>query len=303
MGEPRGLHAKLAEVMAEAERIPKRGTAPAAMGGFPFVQVGDAADAIRAALGARGVSMLPSAIDVIGEAEHATSSGKTMTTLTVRTTWTLVDGETGQSAVIQSIGAGADMGDKAAPKAQTSAMKYALLMGFLLSTGDDVEQTDTSDRQQRTHTGRASRPADTEPEDNEPVLVPIGTETHTGKVTRGDGRANDCTYHAHPDGYRFGFKLALADGKAVPQVVCNGAIGLGLHGLVGDELVGQTVTVTGEAFRVEQRGRRPYRRIVVSSIAGEDWRVPATEGPTEAESEPLFSPEAQAALDEQLAAL
>lgn len=272
---PRGLHVKLAEVMAEAERIPKRGIAPAAMGGFPFVQVGDAADAIRAALGARGVSMLPSAIEMIGEAEHATSSGKTMTTLTVRTTWTLVDGETGQSAVIQSIGAGADMGDKAAPKAQTSAMKYALLMGFLLSTGDDVEQSDTSDRQRRTPTGK--RPAVNEPEDNEPILVSLGTESHEGKVTKGDGQSNDCVYHAHPDGYRFGFRLAMADGKGLPQVVCNGAIGLGLYGLIGDDIVGQTVKVTGEAFRVETRGRRPYRRLVVSAIEGDGWRVPMPE--------------------------
>jgi hypothetical protein len=50
MAETRSLHRKLAQVMYEAERIPKRGKAPAAMGGFEFVQVGDAADFIRKAL-------------------------------------------------------------------------------------------------------------------------------------------------------------------------------------------------------------------------------------------------------------
>ena len=146
MTEPQGLHRKLAQVMYEAGRIPKNGRAPAAMGGFEFVQVGDAADYIRKALGEHGVSMLPTSVEVMGETEHETKSGGTMTTQTVRTTWTLTDGETGQTATIQSIGTGADTGDKFSPKAQTNSMKYALLMGFLLSTGDDPEQEDTADR-------------------------------------------------------------------------------------------------------------------------------------------------------------
>jgi hypothetical protein len=138
---------KLAEVMAEVDRIPKNGTAPREMGGFKFVQVGDAADAIRKGLGARGVSMLPTRIEPWGEKEHETKSGGVMTTLTIKTIWTLTDGETGESAIIESLGTGADRGDKFAPKAQTNAMKYALLMGFLMSTGDDPEMQDSSDRQ------------------------------------------------------------------------------------------------------------------------------------------------------------
>lgn len=154
----RSLHRKLAQVMYEVDRIPKNGTAPAAMGGFKFVQVGDAADVIRKALAEHNVSMIPSAVDVIGETEHATGTGKMMTTLTVRTTWTLTDGDSGETAVIQSLGAGADMGDKAAPKAQSNAMKYALLMGFLLSTGDDPEGSDSSDRQPHRPAPAAPRP-------------------------------------------------------------------------------------------------------------------------------------------------
>ena len=92
----RSLHRKLAQVMYEAERIPKNGTAPPAMGGFKFVQVGDAADVIRKALAEHNVSMLPTSVELIGETEHATSSGKMMTTITVRTTWTLSDGDSGE---------------------------------------------------------------------------------------------------------------------------------------------------------------------------------------------------------------
>lgn len=181
MSTERKLHAKLAQVMEEVGRIPKNGVAPAAMGGFQFVQAGDAADAIRKALASRQVSMIPSGVDVLGESEHPTANGKVMTTLTIRTTWTLTDGETGETAIIQSIGSGADMGDKAAPKAQTSAMKYALLMGFLLSTGDDPEQADTSDRQQRQRRAQTQQAA-TAAADARPVAASVAPAA-SGPVT------------------------------------------------------------------------------------------------------------------------
>lgn len=134
----KGLHAKLAEVMLEVGRIPKNGTAPAAMGGYAFVQVGDAADPIRKALAVRGVTMLPETVDVT-DLQLEGGRNKNMTTMTVKTVWRLTDGESGESTTIESLGTGADSGDKFSPKAQTNAMKYALLMGFLLSTGDDPE--------------------------------------------------------------------------------------------------------------------------------------------------------------------
>ena len=70
MPDKLSLHGKLAQVMYEAERIPKRGRAPAAMGGFEFVQVGDAADVIRKALAEHKVSMIPSAIEFVDSIEH-----------------------------------------------------------------------------------------------------------------------------------------------------------------------------------------------------------------------------------------
>ena len=135
----RSLHRKLAQIMYEAERIPKNGRAPAAMGGFPFVQVGDAADFIRKALAEKVITMMPTSVRVISQQDRPTKAGGTMTTVDIVTDWTLTDGESGESIVIQSFGAGADGGDKYSGKAQTNAMKYALLMGFLLSTGDDPE--------------------------------------------------------------------------------------------------------------------------------------------------------------------
>ena len=264
--KPRGLHAKLAEVMAEAGRIPKNGKAPAQMGGFEFVQVGDAADAIRKALGDRGVSMLPSGVEVIGEAEHATKSGGTMTTLTVRTTWTLTDGETGESAVIQSIGSGADTGDKASPKAQTNSMKYALLMGFLLSTGDDPEQTDVSDRVA-----------------GEEVEL-LGRIQKDGIIQKGGAERYQAEWRAEPDGYAIGFKLKLAgEDRDIPQVLVEGSIGQALYlATASSTIVGTKVTVKGHLYNVRQKGRTSYYRLIISKpetdfIETPEVRIPMLE--------------------------
>jgi hypothetical protein len=283
------LHKKLAEVMAEAERIPKNGTAPPQMGGFKFVQVGDAADAIRKALGSRGVSMLPSAVEIVSESEHETSSGKAMTTLTVRTTWTLVDGSTGETATIQSLGAGADTGDKAAPKAQSNAMKYALLMGFLLSTGDDPEQTDTSDRAART---------------SEPRLELLGNLQKVGVLQKGTASGFDGQWRDGQDGHQIGFRFKLdGEDRDIPQLIIKGTIGEALH-VMGEALMGARVTVKGKLYGVHQQGRQTYYRLVVGEhpavdfVSTPDWRVPALDTePVEAPSVPLFDDAEQAKID------
>ena len=137
--ETRSLHRKLAQIMHEAERIPKNGRAPGAMGGYPFVQVGDAADFVRKALAEQVLTMMPTDLRVIQQVDRTTKAGGSMTTVDIVMDWTITDGESGESIVIRSFGAGADGGDKYSGKAQTNAMKYALLMGFLLSTGEDPE--------------------------------------------------------------------------------------------------------------------------------------------------------------------
>ena len=265
--ETRTLHAKLAEVMAEADRIPKNGTY-SGQGTFKYVLVGDAADAIRKALGDRKVSMLPSNVEVISESEHQTRSGGTMTTLTIRTTWTLVDGESGETATIQSIGTGADAGDKASPKAQTNAMKYALLMGFLLSTGDDPEQSDTSDRQDRT--GKSA---------GEEKLDLLGDITRSGTIAKGDGRHSNLEAHETPDGHHIAFRLEVSKDAHIPQVCVEGELGRALFVALGESeassLLGKKVKVTGRLYEVRQPQRRMVHRLIVTKLETDDWIIPA----------------------------
>jgi len=271
MTETHKLHAKLAEVMAEAERIPKNGTAPPQMGSFKFVQSGDAADFIRKALGSRGVSMLPTAVEVVERRDYETKSKAIMTEITVRQTWTLTDGETGETATIQSIGSGADTGDKAAPKAMTSAMKYAHLTGFMLSTGDDVEQHDTSDRQ-ATETTQVG---------NE-TLELLGRIQKSGVAMAGGAAGYKGEWRETPDGHAIGFRLQLPD-RDIPQVLIVGSIAEALY--VGQPVVvGEQVTVKGHLFNVKQPNRKAYYRLIVGErpedfIETADLRVPPLSDP------------------------
>lgn len=291
--EPKGLHAKLAEVMAEAGRIPKNGTY-SGQGSFKYVLVGDAADAIRKALGERGVSMLPTAVDVVSEAEHETRSGGTMTTITIRTTWTLTDGETGQTAVIQSIGTGADAGDKASPKAQTNAMKYAVLMGFLLSTGDDPEQSDSSDR---------LRPANAANE--RPEL--LGNIAKSGKVAKGTAEGYKLEWREGPDGHAIGFRVDIEgqDERSIPQVLVKGTIGEALYLATGGDpkaLLGKRISFKGKLYGIHQPPpRQTYFRLIIGEYPDSDFietpdvRIPALDvapAPTTATETPEEQPEA-----------
>ena len=269
----RSLHRKLAEIMAEAETIPKNGKYQG-QGAFRYVLVGDAADAIRKALGKRHVSMLPESVEVIGEAEHATRSGGTMTTLTIRTTWKLTDGESGETATIQSIGTGADSGDKASPKAQTNAMKYALLMGFLLSTGDDPEQSDTSDRR---HDGGSLGVLP-------PNRPPLERTTHDDGLigTVATSGTSDFQLRETPDGWILPFRLKA--GRPAGQIVfAHDDLALALAPL-REMLIGQRVTIWGRYTDEESPPKADgfvvsYKVLHLSRIKWADGELPAAAPP------------------------
>ena len=141
MTQPVKLAAKIAKVMEAVGYVAKTGTNSAQ--GYKFVQASAVADKVREQLSKLNVSMTPTQVDVLSEG--LTPSGK-QSLLTLRFTWTLTDGDSGETISFQSVGTGADSGDKAAYKAATGALKYALLTGFLIPTGDDPEADASTDR-------------------------------------------------------------------------------------------------------------------------------------------------------------
>jgi len=63
----------------------------------------------------------------------------------VHLTLTFVDGESGETHVVEGMGSGVDSGDKAVMKATTAAHKYAYATALVMSWGDDPEADPPTD--------------------------------------------------------------------------------------------------------------------------------------------------------------
>jgi hypothetical protein len=287
----RSLHRKLAQIMYEAERIPKNGTAPAVMGGYKFVQVGDAADYIRKALADQKITMLPTSVQVVGQIDRQTAKGGNMTTVDLLMEWTLTDGDSGESITIMSFGAGADGGDKYSGKASTSAMKYALLTGFLLSTGDDTEaHTLPEQTPGRAAPGRLPPrvdPATVDPAPSEEPYVEteelIGRESRRGIIRKGSAEGYKLDGRIGPEGHVIGFRLETGKGN-IPQCIVAGPLGELLYLATAehpDVLKGVPSTVAGILYYVKTNRDTTWYRLHVdrieTTINGLDVILPADE--------------------------
>lgn len=138
-------------------------------------------------------------------------------------------------------------------------------------------------------------------EEKDETLDLLGELTRTGSVAKGQGRRSDLEARMTPDGWHIGFRLEIADDKAIPQVVAEGPIGSDLYRICdGDpsSLLGDRITVTGRLYEVRVPGRRMYHRLIVTKIEADGWGVPL---PPEPEAAPTMSlglgVEAEAELD------
>lgn len=87
-------------------------------------------------------------LQILDRQPRTTGAGGMWELCTVLARLTIIDAETGASIQTDGIGQGYDGGDKSLSKAQTQARKYALLLALNISTGDDPEADDRSDKAQ-----------------------------------------------------------------------------------------------------------------------------------------------------------
>lgn len=297
------LHRKLAQVMYEAERIPKNGTAPREMGGYKFVQVGDAADYIRKALAELVITMMPTAVHVTGQQDRPTAKGGIMTTVDLVTEWTLTDGESGESITIMSFGAGADVGDKYSGKASTSAMKYALLTGFLLSTGEDSEGYNTPEAsalRSLEHPGVVGAmppPRNIQRAGADAERTPDGGLI--GKVELAKD-SPDFLPHIGPDGAVLSFKLTSKAGGI--KVIARGALAEVIAG-AKETTVGAQVTCWGRIIDETFTPKDSKKSITYQVMALERIKTPTYELPARLDEPPLEEPPDDIELVDELPAL
>lgn len=148
------LTRKLAEIMGAVDRVPKRGRN--AFHGYQYATEADIADVVRQELATRHVVIYGS-VDAVETRVDTGDNGKPSNFVSVVMTFTIRDGETGDTMALRWAGAGQDRGEKGLYKAITGAEKYFLLKLFLIPTGDDPED-DSRDHKPNGHAPEPPRP-------------------------------------------------------------------------------------------------------------------------------------------------
>jgi len=160
------LVSKLAEVMAHADRIPKNGHNSAQ--GYDYATAADVLAEVRKELANRRIFVTHKLTR--SEWRICKTKNGEVNVLAVYLTLTAHDGETGEKLdFAETMGEGMDYGDKQSGKALTGAMKYAILNGFMIPTGDDPENDAVPPPRQR------QRP---EPAGDEPPASNRAAPTH-----------------------------------------------------------------------------------------------------------------------------
>lgn len=133
---------KLVAVMEECSHVMKRGTND--FHHYSYATSADVLEKVNAALVKQNICALVKP-ELIGLENVTNAKGNTEHLATVKVNITLIDAESGENVEISGMGNGQDLGDKAVMKAETAAIKYAYMMSFAISTGDDPEADSRTD--------------------------------------------------------------------------------------------------------------------------------------------------------------
>lgn len=144
-GDLAKLAAKLCKVMAECAVVPK--DKDNAQQKYKYASSDAILAKVNPALASVGLATVCE-LEVLDRQPRTTTSGGMWELVTVRASITIIDSETGAKIDTDGIGQGYDASDKAMSKAQTQARKYALLLALNISTGDDPEADEKSDKAQ-----------------------------------------------------------------------------------------------------------------------------------------------------------
>lgn len=131
----KNVAAKLVQVYAEIGNIPRNGSS--SKFNYRYVMASDAADHVRRAFVKFGLVMIPS-VDKVDMTIVKTNAGGEMHHAVVHMKFKVIDIATGEDIEFIFLGESADVGDKAIPKAITSAVKAAHCN--LVMSGENVEE-------------------------------------------------------------------------------------------------------------------------------------------------------------------
>jgi hypothetical protein len=134
------IHAQLATILAAADAVGKdrRNSGQ----GFQYRGIEDVMDALHPIFAENKVFILSKVTDQKTE-ERATMKGGTLIYRVLTVEVSFVSGEDGSRETVTVVGEGMDSGDKAANKAMSAALKYALTQTLILPYGQTDGDADT----------------------------------------------------------------------------------------------------------------------------------------------------------------
>lgn len=107
---------------------------------YTFAGEADLIAKVRPSMLEHGISVSPiNAEPLVACQEYQTKSGSRMVNRLFRMTYRFAHVESGTHVDVVALGEASDTGDKAANKAMTIAMKYAIRQFFAIETGDDPD--------------------------------------------------------------------------------------------------------------------------------------------------------------------
>lgn len=130
------IHEAILEVCKEVGYVQREGTVSFGTTKYKYAGEADLINALRPAMIKAGITFYCSGVDTVIDR---------IDNLVAKYTWTFSKGDSSINVV--TLGQGADKGDKAAYKAATGALKYALRQTFLIETGDDPDQKSSEEQQ------------------------------------------------------------------------------------------------------------------------------------------------------------
>jgi hypothetical protein len=183
--EPTNVHEAINMVMGRVGYVQKQDTK-----GLPYTFAGEAAfiKAVRPHLVDVGLVVYQSDVELLGRYEFTSNKGAQGINILAKFTWMWVHAVSGTYFEVTTIGEAADYGDKAANKAMTAAMKYNMRQTLVIETGDDPDNTPSTDFER---TATEKKPATIEQRPYHPHFTKERTDAKVAHYTKEDKPSNE----------------------------------------------------------------------------------------------------------------
>ena len=142
-----GLYEKMYKVMEESEAIEKNMSVGFGSNSYKAISEASVLNAVKPLLRKHKLILFPIRIEAKDMVDtFTTAKGESVRLMTqVKATYKIVDAETGEFDILETIGNGVDTQDKASGKAMTYAYKALLQKTFCLFSGEDTDNEHSDD--------------------------------------------------------------------------------------------------------------------------------------------------------------